>query len=160
RLSADQQKTQEAMEKLTGIKTLRGIVDSLSSILQPRQLGEAGDPPHVQSKKPASESPGRSGNGEIEVPRFLLSAAEIPLRGHQKTVITDKVFVMTDDEQGVATALAEALRNQGARTALVRFSDQGVTIDQDIYTANLADPAVACELLETVRHRQGPIAGI
>jgi NAD(P)-dependent dehydrogenase (short-subunit alcohol dehydrogenase family) len=35
-----------------------------------------------------------------------------------------------------------------------------VAIDQDVYTANLYDPAVVAEFLETVRLRQGPIAGI
>src|SRR5262249_27228818 len=143
-LPAGQQKTQEAMEKLAGIKTLRGIVDLLSSILQPRSVGEAGDPPHRQSKAPTPERPESSVNGEREVPRFLLSAAEMPLNGQPRLIVTDKVFVITDDEGGVATALTEALRNKGGRTVLVRFGAQSITRDQDICTANLADPTVAC----------------
>src|SRR5262249_43457363 len=75
-------------------------------------------------------------------------------------IVTDKVFVVTDDEGGVATALTEALRNKGGRTVLVRFGPQGITRDQEIYTANLADPTVVCDLLETIRRQQGRIAGI
>ncbi|MCI0535366.1 MAG: SDR family NAD(P)-dependent oxidoreductase [Verrucomicrobiales bacterium] len=160
-LPSGQQKTQEAMEKLTGIKTLRGIVDSIGNILQPQPMGETKKQPSKPLEVPVTQTPEPEVNGKAEISRFLLAAANARLTGQSPVSIPgDKVFVITDDERGVAGALAEVIRRHGGRTAIVRLSSEDVQTDQDIYTANLTDPAIAADLLAIIQRRQGPIAGI
>jgi acyl transferase domain-containing protein/NAD(P)-dependent dehydrogenase (short-subunit alcohol dehydrogenase family)/NAD(P)H-dependent flavin oxidoreductase YrpB (nitropropane dioxygenase family) len=159
----DQYKTQKAMEELTRIKTLRGILDAIGSLLQFPQAAQTGELVLQQEDEgPGSHAfEGEEGtDGEEQVPRFVLMALDAPSRRQVRQIVTAGTFVITDDECGVAQSLAEALRRYGARVALIRMDDHSGEVSQGIYRANLTDAAAVTEILKVVRLRQGAIAGV
>ena len=68
--------------------------------------------------------------------------------------------VITDDERGVAQSLAEMLRRHGGRVALVRMDHQDGEVEPRRLHGEPDRPSAVAELLELVRRRQGPIAGL
>src|SRR4029077_14979826 len=66
---------------------------------------------------PAEES--KEGDHE-RIQRFTLFPAEAPLSIRSQGVAKDRVILITDDERGVAQALADDLRGAGHAVALVR----------------------------------------
>jgi acyl transferase domain-containing protein/NAD(P)H-dependent flavin oxidoreductase YrpB (nitropropane dioxygenase family)/NAD(P)-dependent dehydrogenase (short-subunit alcohol dehydrogenase family)/acyl carrier protein len=160
-LPSTPQRTQAAMERLTGIKTLRGIVEAISSVLQTTQgVQQPIEPPSSQEKAPTPEHPVNRADGRFDIFRSLLTAVDVPLSGRSIRIPTDRVFLITDDEQGVAHSLAHALRSRGGRVALVKMGRKSGEMGQDGYTANLTDPTAVAEFLEVVRRQQGPLAAI
>jgi acyl transferase domain-containing protein len=175
---ADDQMPQGAMEQLTRIKTLRGIIDFLGSLRQSPQVGPSGEPilasagvSHPQDavqQSPKPDSPPLTsqtvtalGGGDASaVPRCVLTTVAAPPPGPWRHRQLTGAFVITDDEAGVAPALAEALRRYGARVACVRMADRNAAADQDTYTAKLTDPAAVAALLETICRQHGPILGL
>jgi acyl carrier protein len=74
-----EERAQAAMEELTRIKTLRGIIDWIcDAFTMPPEstTGRARSTPEGKLAGPASA---QSGNGEADVPRFLLTAVDAPL---------------------------------------------------------------------------------
>jgi NAD(P)-dependent dehydrogenase (short-subunit alcohol dehydrogenase family) len=68
--------------------------------------------------------------------------------------------VLTDDGRGVAWEVANRLADLGQNTALLRMVHQGRPIPDGVYGADLTSPEAVADLLETVRKKQGPIAGL
>jgi acyl transferase domain-containing protein/NAD(P)H-dependent flavin oxidoreductase YrpB (nitropropane dioxygenase family)/NAD(P)-dependent dehydrogenase (short-subunit alcohol dehydrogenase family) len=156
----DQDKTQNTMEQLTKVKTLRGIMDSINSLLLSPQGDQCDEAALEHDKVPALQSSEIGAEGEAVVPRFVPIASVAPHNSQVSQVRMDGTFVITDDEQGVAQALAEALRRYGVRIALIRMTYGEGEVRQDVYTANLTDPAAVTALLEHVRRQQGSIVGL
>jgi acyl transferase domain-containing protein/NAD(P)-dependent dehydrogenase (short-subunit alcohol dehydrogenase family) len=178
-LPAEDQMPQGAMEQLTRIKTLRGIIDFLGSLMQSPQVGSpSGEPILVPagasrpqdavqlSQKPdspplTSQTVSAFGDGDASaVPRFVVTTVAAPPPGPLRHRQLAGAFVITDDEGGVAPALAEALRRYGARVACVRMADRNGAADQDTYTAKLTEPAAVAALLETICRQHGSILGL
>jgi NAD(P)-dependent dehydrogenase (short-subunit alcohol dehydrogenase family) len=67
---------------------------------------------------------------------------------------------LTDDEQGVAQSVAEALQEQGQAAALVRMGEYTEVLAPGQYRADLTTPATVHELLDLIRQQQGPVAGL
>lgn len=72
----------------------------------------------------------------------------------------DFVVLITDDEGGVAQALAEGLRHLGERPVLVRVDEHVRELAPQQFSADLADPVKVADFTAFVRQRVGPVAGI
>jgi NAD(P)-dependent dehydrogenase (short-subunit alcohol dehydrogenase family) len=146
------------MEKLTGIRTLRGILDYLGTV-----LGE--QPPPLRS---ANGATAESGNGQgpppsrqLEVQRALVRLMDAPLPRHASLRAAAGIVLLTDDGRGVAREVAGRLADLGQKTALLRIGS--ATEDDgraDVFHADLTDPAAVDDLLRRVRKQAGPVAGL
>ncbi len=155
-----QQETQDTMEQLTGVKTLRGIIDLVHRAFQNRSEIQADGTSSDQLEK-AVIQPSNGTDNEAEAPRFVLTAIDAPLAAAQPTPsFTDGVFLITDDEGGVAQATVEELRRHGKLAALVRMDNGFAEVEGNVYVANLTDPVSVTKLLEKVRQQLGPIGGL
>jgi acyl transferase domain-containing protein/NAD(P)-dependent dehydrogenase (short-subunit alcohol dehydrogenase family)/NAD(P)H-dependent flavin oxidoreductase YrpB (nitropropane dioxygenase family) len=157
----DQQLPREIMEQLTGIKTLRGILQSIDAHVQPPPSAVTGTPSsghgHAWAEQLDKE---RHADPQVEIPRFLLRAVDLPMVTRPLKLPADATIIVTDDEGGVARRMVEALRQRGGRAISVRNSDGYGELDADAYAADLTDPTAVGELIELVRQRHGPVAGI
>ncbi|MHB1422621.1 MAG: SDR family NAD(P)-dependent oxidoreductase [Gemmataceae bacterium] len=131
-----------AMEKLTNIKTLRGIIDCLT---------EPSSPAHSASK--ATNSPSLALRAGIQ--RMTVAAVDAPLLAETAPILPGGTLILTDDGAGVAAALAEALRDLGQQVALV-----SATPGDDVFQADLTNPQAVEELLGRIRNQCGPINGL
>ncbi len=151
---------QEVMEDWARHKTLRAIVESFAKILPLHQKSKAGEPvcaPATPSNPARSES---AEERKSTVPRFLLTAVDCPAECQGSPIVTDGVFVLTDDERGVAQSLFDRLRERGARAVLVRMRFDDTKVTQEAYEANLTDLKGVSDLLQGIRNEHGRIAGI
>ena len=97
------------------------------------------------------------------VQRYTLTAVEAPLIDQYqrpKTLPTNRVLVVTDDEGGVAQTLAEDIRSKGNAIALVRMGEEVQEINQGHYTADITSPEEVTRLIDIIHQRQGPIGGL
>jgi acyl transferase domain-containing protein/NAD(P)H-dependent flavin oxidoreductase YrpB (nitropropane dioxygenase family)/NAD(P)-dependent dehydrogenase (short-subunit alcohol dehydrogenase family) len=97
------------------------------------------------------------------VQRYTLTAVEEPINDqHQRTrsLPTNRVLVLTDDENGVAQTLAEKLRFMGHSIALVRMGEDVQEINQGYYTADIISPEAVNRLIDIIHRQQGPIGGL
>jgi acyl transferase domain-containing protein/NAD(P)H-dependent flavin oxidoreductase YrpB (nitropropane dioxygenase family) len=155
----DRQIGQEAMEQLTGTRTLRGIIDWIDSALR-SDVGEQTS----QESGSAGESVSERGNPDTSaqaIPRSTLAAVDAPPVPHRPVQFApDRVLLITEDGRGVAQAVAQQVRERGGRAVLVRL-DHGVrAIQEGVYQASLTDLESTTALVEMVRQQQGPIDGI
>jgi NAD(P)-dependent dehydrogenase (short-subunit alcohol dehydrogenase family) len=130
------------MEKLTTLKTLRGILDHLDGV-----LGSA--------KANGQAAP--SGNGavgaaarQLEVQRALVRLVDAPLPAAASVLLPRGTVLITDDGRGVAREVAGRLADFGQKVVLLRHG-----IDAD-----LTDPGAVADLLRRVREEDGPLAGL
>jgi acyl transferase domain-containing protein/NAD(P)H-dependent flavin oxidoreductase YrpB (nitropropane dioxygenase family)/NAD(P)-dependent dehydrogenase (short-subunit alcohol dehydrogenase family) len=158
------------MEKLAGAKTLRGIIggiiEQLSLDPQTDQSGveaAAKSPVEPSPKSAVGEAPSEAGQiaaEESRIERFTLTAVEAPLRRSINTLAKDRIILLTEDERGIAQALATALLAANYRVALVRVGKGARAVDQGIYEADLSSPSAAAELVGAIHQAQGPLCGI
>ena len=94
-----------------------------------------------------------------QTPRFLLNMVEAEPLEQSLQPARGSVFLITDDEAGLAQALAEELRQLGAQPVLVQAGDSVKEIAEGRYQTNFEVPESAAELVRIVR-RHGPLAGI
>ena len=140
---AEQAQIQGAMEKLTSARTLREIAERIVAALGPpeRQPGPA-----------------------TQVPRFILTTAGKPRSQSKPQYYPGRVCLITDDETGIASALADELKRNGERALLLRHSQDatigGARAPGDVFTTDLADPAHVELLIGAIRQQYGPIGAI
>jgi acyl transferase domain-containing protein/NAD(P)-dependent dehydrogenase (short-subunit alcohol dehydrogenase family)/acyl carrier protein len=136
---AEQAQIQAAMEKLTSARTLREIADRLAAA-----VGQPAPPP-----APAAE-----------VPRFILTTRDQPRSQSKPQYYPGRVCLITDDETGIASALADELKRNGERAILLRHSPDATISAGDVFTTDLADPAQVESLVGTIRQQFAPIGAI
>jgi acyl transferase domain-containing protein/NAD(P)-dependent dehydrogenase (short-subunit alcohol dehydrogenase family)/acyl carrier protein len=136
---AEQAPIQAAMEKLTTARTLREIADRIAAAVgQPAQQSAAA----------------------AQVPRFILTTADKPRSQSKPKYYPGRICLITDDETGIASALADELKRNGERALLLRHSPDATIGAGDVFTTDLADPAHVESLIGTVRQQFGPIGAI
>jgi acyl transferase domain-containing protein/NAD(P)H-dependent flavin oxidoreductase YrpB (nitropropane dioxygenase family)/NAD(P)-dependent dehydrogenase (short-subunit alcohol dehydrogenase family) len=142
------------MEKLTTIRTLRGIVAFLEQTLT--QAADRSAPPPVPADvttKPAA----RTG----DVMRLTVSLIDAPLQGQPLLLNYAGPLLLTDDGRGIARACANRLANLGQSTVLLGMArDQGNGSATAGFTADLTDPAAVARVLERIRTEAGEPAGL
>lgn len=136
-----------AMEKLTNIKTLRGIIDCLTSEgkSEPRSSGNEGATVSSRSRL--------GSRGGIQ--RMLIAAEEAPSIAENTSALPGGTLLVTDDGGGIAAELARRLREAGQQVALVS-TEPG----EDVFDADLTQPQAVEELLARIRNQCGPINGV
>ncbi|HZX48069.1 MAG TPA: SDR family NAD(P)-dependent oxidoreductase [Nitrospirota bacterium] len=139
---------QVAMEEMTKIKTLRGIIDWITDCFQ---APEAEDVKQQEVKK-------NSNNGKV--PRFLLESVDAPIGIINENLHLDSLFVITGDESGVAQILSERLRHAGGRIINIHMGERAAEADANNYIADLTDPDSVSSLVELIRQQHGPISGL
>jgi acyl transferase domain-containing protein/NAD(P)H-dependent flavin oxidoreductase YrpB (nitropropane dioxygenase family)/NAD(P)-dependent dehydrogenase (short-subunit alcohol dehydrogenase family) len=171
----DQDKLQSAMEKLTSIKTLGGLAESLVLILDSASsslsgpldnstlsaAGEARPPePTIVGDPPMSM---RETTLPIPLPRFLPRPVEAALPSGPPALPSGLVL-MTDDGRGAATALAAELRCAGWAVAILQAAnplpgeaDAGAA---DVYRVDLSEPRQVESLVRKLRGIHGQIAAV
>ncbi|MCF6153686.1 MAG: SDR family NAD(P)-dependent oxidoreductase [Candidatus Brocadia sp.] len=152
--------TQMAMEELTKIKTLRSIIDAINNAFQsPPDLKT--DTATLQRQEVAhTQTSSEASTDTAEVYRCLLTTANAPLRNLPLKLTPDSVFIITDDEQGIASILSDKLRNLGGVVILVRMGNKTAEAETNLYTTDLTDPTGVADLVAIVRKKHGTITGI
>jgi NAD(P)-dependent dehydrogenase (short-subunit alcohol dehydrogenase family) len=127
------------MEKLTGIKTFRGIVDWVqtmmnSNIQDPsppvnKTNGARGGIEEVA--KIASEI--RETSQQTEVPRFTIANSEAPLNSGFPPLAG--VFLVTNDGAGLAEAVVEKLQGSGALPVLLEVAGDYASVKNQVERA-------------------------
>ena len=169
------------MEELAKIKTLRGVIEWVDTRLRGVVAGQSGDvtirpksPEHLDAdvwgeieplmlpEVSAELEASAPANAAEVVQRYTLTSAEQPLleESDLKGLAVGRVVVLTDDEQGVAQSVAEALQQQGQAAALVRMGEHTEVLAPGQYRADLTTPATVREVLDLIRQQQGPVAGL
>jgi acyl transferase domain-containing protein/NAD(P)-dependent dehydrogenase (short-subunit alcohol dehydrogenase family) len=135
------------MEELLRLTTLREIADWLGRHAQP---GVA--PPPQAPHQPAPTG---------EVTRLVLREAPAPaLPPALPSFPPDRVVLITDDERGLAEALAERLRECGGRPVLVRHVSGADVSQGPPYQVDLTSPPAVQALVARVRAEHGPLCGL
>jgi NAD(P)-dependent dehydrogenase (short-subunit alcohol dehydrogenase family) len=154
---ADGKQPNLEMEKLSVIKTIRGIVDYVLEAMT-----EADAPPAPAPK--AEAEPGR--NGELhpgaragEVQRLVVRLIDAPPPVRPRFAPPTGTILLTDDGQGAAQELADRLAELDVKTALVRMAD-GTAAPDGTFAADLTDPAAVAGLVERIRDKCGPVSGL
>lgn len=163
--------SEKEMEKLTTIRTLRGIIDWLAkSSMFVSSIQPATDDPAVAmeivSAMPVPEVPeviverAEERDREGGLCRYTLATAEItPCDQTEERQITGTI-VLTDDEDGIAESMAGLLLNRGNTVALVQLGSGAAETAPGRYTGDLTSTEGVAELLSLIRDRQGPIGGL
>ncbi|MBP3957468.1 acyltransferase domain-containing protein [Gemmata sp. G18] len=165
---ADGKQPNLEMEKLSVIKTLRGIADYVMGALNeaapalpapstngkhetPALPAAGGDAPAARASTNGDFHPGAR-QGEVQ--RLVVRLIDAPLPIRPKFSPPTGTIVITDDELGTARELADRLAELDIKTALVRVGKN------EGFTADLTDPAAVTALLGRIREKCGPVSGL
>jgi acyl transferase domain-containing protein/NAD(P)H-dependent flavin oxidoreductase YrpB (nitropropane dioxygenase family)/NAD(P)-dependent dehydrogenase (short-subunit alcohol dehydrogenase family)/acyl carrier protein len=154
----DGQQPNLEMEKLSVIKTIRGIVDYVMSAMgeaapQPSENGQA---KAISAARNGEAHPGaRAG----EVQRLVVRLIDAPPLIRPRLTQPSGVILVTDDRQGTAQELADRLAELDVKTALIRMAQPGEAVG-DSFAADLTDPAAVNELLARIHEKCGPVSGL
>ena len=136
-----QQAVQAIMEKLTSARTLREIGECIAAA-----LGQAASAP-----QPAPA---------VDVPRFILTTVDKPRSQAKPQNYQGRVCLITDDETGLASALADELKRNGERPLLLRHSPDATISAGDVYSTDLTDAAQVDTLVAAIHQQVGAIGAI
>jgi NAD(P)-dependent dehydrogenase (short-subunit alcohol dehydrogenase family) len=144
------------MEKLSGVRTLQGIIDLiLEQSAQPRSPAV----PDVAPIVVAAPSLQSTQEQEEQIQRFTVTAVEAPFSGGSAALAKDRVILIIGDH-AVAHGLARELVEHGYRVAAVRHDAGAQELGPGAYTADLGSPESIAQLIDLVCQRQGPLASI
>jgi NAD(P)-dependent dehydrogenase (short-subunit alcohol dehydrogenase family)/acyl carrier protein len=158
------------MEKLSVIKTLRGIADyvtaALAEVAAPAATAALPAAPSTNGKHevpalPAPSPNGASANGELhpgaragDVQRLVVRLIDAPLPLRPTFAPPAGTIVITDDGLGSAQELADRLAELDVKTAVVQHGTAGD------FATDLTDPDAVAELVVQLREKCGPISGL
>jgi acyl transferase domain-containing protein/NAD(P)H-dependent flavin oxidoreductase YrpB (nitropropane dioxygenase family)/NAD(P)-dependent dehydrogenase (short-subunit alcohol dehydrogenase family) len=151
------------MEKLTVIRTLRGIIDYLDSALNaPPNPDPSGALAPPSDKVPnASDGPASVWGEVLPVQRALVELVDCPLAPSPDSLLTGGVVLFTDDGRGIARSMADQLADLGQRTVFVGpAEDPASGASGGGFHADLTNPEAVAGLLRRVREEHGPISGL
>ena len=156
---ADGKQPNLEMEKLSVLKTLRGIADYVMGALN--ELGPAlpAALPAAPSTTGKHDSPSKNGDHhpgarQGDVQRLVVRLIDAPLPIRPTFAPPSGTVVITDDELGTAQELADRLSELDIKTAIVRHGTG------DGLTADLTDPAAVTALVARVLEECGPVSGL
>jgi NAD(P)-dependent dehydrogenase (short-subunit alcohol dehydrogenase family)/malonyl CoA-acyl carrier protein transacylase len=171
------------IEKLTVLRTLRGILDYLdeaalghdSAATVASAKGASannGASHHAALPGPSQKSAGTNGHsvssngdngdgGELKVQRGVIELIDVPIASSTQMSIPADAILITDDGRGVANQLAQRLADFGQKVACLRWGNDGVRqTREDLFEANLSDPQQVTELVELLRGKLGAIGAL
>jgi len=169
------------IEKLTVLRTLRGILDYLEEATRSDATATApvpakgaastnGESHHAALPGPAhtnghAVSSNGDSNGhdssELKVQRGVIELINVPIASSTQMSIPADAILITDDGRGIANQLAQRLADFGQKVACLRWGTSGVKqTREDLFEANLADPQQVTELVELLRDKFGAIGAL
>jgi len=133
----------------------------------PTAAGVESGPPEVNTQQKAAEGKLPDSNlcfpgseAEVHVPRFMMRFADAPSdRKERGGMRTDGVFLITDDEKGLADAMAEHIVSLKGKAVIVSAREGGHG-RVPRYQANFSNPESLHLLVTAVCKAEGPVAGI
>jgi acyl transferase domain-containing protein/NAD(P)H-dependent flavin oxidoreductase YrpB (nitropropane dioxygenase family)/NAD(P)-dependent dehydrogenase (short-subunit alcohol dehydrogenase family)/acyl carrier protein len=152
--AADGQQPNLEMEKLSVIKTLRGIADYVLEAL----AGSASATPAPSTNGPPKPAP-HPGARQGDVQRLVVRLIDAPLSARPRFAPPTGTILITDDRRGTARELADRLAELDVKTVLIRHADSEPASD-GTFAADLTDPAAVADLASRLRDTCGPIAGL
>uniref|UniRef100_Q02DB0 Beta-ketoacyl synthase n=1 Tax=Solibacter usitatus (strain Ellin6076) TaxID=234267 RepID=Q02DB0_SOLUE len=141
------------MEKLSGVRTLQGIIDLVIESSANPVAPPAGEP--AQPAAVAPPSPGRT-DEEEQIQRFTLRAVEAPFSGRSVAPAKDRPILIAGGH-AVAQALARELTVHGYRVATVRQEARVQELEPGSYTADLGSAESVTQLIELLSQQEGPL---
>lgn len=148
------------MEKLSVIKTIRGIADYVAGALA--DASPAATPAPAPSANgthaPATDLHPGARSGDVQ--RLVVRLIDAPLPLRPRFAPPAGTIVITDDRLGTARELADRLAELDVNAVLVRMTEPGETAPADGYGADLTDPAAVTALLAGVKESHGPVSGL
>jgi len=123
---------------LASLRTLRGLIERIASVPLPGGSAPVKPetpltPPDGKSKTPAITPP----EDDIAVPRFMMRLEDAPAQEESTGFPHDRLFLITDDEAGLASGVAAALTERGARAVVISAQaakDHRDSLDQVDFT--------------------------
>ena len=154
--------TELEMEKLTVIRTLRGIIDyldnALSSRPDPDSSGIAGPTSDIKPQVP--DGPVRSG---VRFCRFtaLVGLVDCPMKPSPDSMLTAGAVLFTDDGRGIARLMADQLADLGQCVVFLGPS-QGPASGRDSgdFHADLTNLEAVADVIRRVREKHGHVSGL
>ncbi len=140
----EQIKVQAVMEKLTSARTLHEVTERLSAVFATPSSGDRHAAPVV---------PGES------VARFTLTTVARRRTSVPKS-FPGRVVLITDDENGIASSIAEEWNAEGERVLLLRHSPGSTLHGEGVYSTDLTDPASVDAMFKAVRKDYGSIGAL
>jgi acyl transferase domain-containing protein/NAD(P)H-dependent flavin oxidoreductase YrpB (nitropropane dioxygenase family)/NAD(P)-dependent dehydrogenase (short-subunit alcohol dehydrogenase family)/acyl carrier protein len=158
------------MEKLTSIKTIRGIVDYVISALQNAERGTR----NAERQSALADGMGDETNGtdvsgansafaavrRADVQRLVVRLVDAPLPARLAFNPPAGTILLTDDRQGIARELADRLAELDVKTVLIHDRTVNPEAPADAFAADLSDPATVGQLIARLQSEVGPIAGV
>ena len=156
------EQTEAILETLSSSRTLREIIDQICNGSDSRPSPQAlfaGLPAGLVAEV-NDHRPLEGGLARANIQRSTLRATETPVPVRVSLPGSGRVFVLTDDEMGVAESLAQNLRDQGQSVALVRMGEGAVMLGPGHYQGDITSPVGVAQVVELIRQRQGLIGGL
>jgi malonyl CoA-acyl carrier protein transacylase len=155
--------TELEMEKLTVIRTLRGIINYLDNALTslPDPASSTIENPTSDKSPQVPDGPGSVWGEVLPIQRALVDLVDSPLKASPEPMLTGGVVLFTDDGRGIARLMAGQLADLGQCTVFVGPS-QGPASGRhagDIH-ADLTDPQAVADMIRAIREEHGPISGL
>jgi NAD(P)-dependent dehydrogenase (short-subunit alcohol dehydrogenase family)/acyl carrier protein len=150
-LPEEQPKIQAIMDKLTSSRTFRELAEVLSAALMQDQAPTRAV--RAVRKEQFQEAPS-------EISRFTFRAVDAPLTASRGGAFSARACVITDDESGLAEAVAVELRKANQRALLLRHRPETAGVEPELYSTDLTKPEQVQTALEMIRDRHGPIGAI
>jgi len=142
------------MEKLSVIKTLRGIADYVMEALD--SAPAAAPAPSLNGKHERADAKEQHpGAREGDVQRLVVRLIDAPLPMRPVFAPPSGTVVITDDKQGTARELADRLAELDIKTALVSHGT-----DTAGFAADLTDPAAVADLIARIHAKCGPVSAL
>jgi acyl transferase domain-containing protein/NAD(P)H-dependent flavin oxidoreductase YrpB (nitropropane dioxygenase family)/NAD(P)-dependent dehydrogenase (short-subunit alcohol dehydrogenase family) len=155
--------TEVEMEKLTVIRTLRGIIDYLDNALTtPPNPDPPGTVAPTSDNRPQGSDGPPSVWGEVlPVQRAVVDLVDCPLTPSPDSMLTEGVVLFTDDGRGIARLMADQLADLGQRTVFLGLpADPASTWDRGDFHADSTDPEAVADMIRRVREEHGLISGL
>ena len=160
-----QQRVQDQMEMLVRAKTLRAILDFLAPAAEadktqsPESASAREQTSVAHTEVETAVETEAKAEATLDVARFVLKPIKTGAPTHEP-ITTNGVFLITDDERGIAPALAARLESQERRAVVVRRGNCVLRLADGIYSADVTDRQHVSELVDLVRKEEGRIAAL
>jgi acyl transferase domain-containing protein/NAD(P)H-dependent flavin oxidoreductase YrpB (nitropropane dioxygenase family)/NADP-dependent 3-hydroxy acid dehydrogenase YdfG len=150
---------QSEMDRLARLKTLRAVIEGITSVLQGQSSNVSGKDqgaPDAQETK-LNEPPVEPANSGI--PRYRRIAVHAGSISPKPITPPEGTILITDDGRGVASALANRLQKAGARVIVLGMLGGSQSISEGL-AGDLTDVSAISELMAEARKQAGLIGGL
>ncbi len=150
------------MERLTGVRTLAGIIERLfdnsGAAPESKQNTPVEPTPDIQASE--NEPFQNKARDDEHILRFRVTSVEAPPIGRPKAIAKDRAILIAGGDHAAALELVGQLLGRGYSVAMVHHGPRVQELGTGNYTADLGSPESISELLALVNKRHGPLGGV